>query len=308
MKKFLLYIWNQLYFIKKGIKDFFHVTTDYFYQKKHKPPEIMSCQKTVEYILQTGCSVSRFGDAEVKLISGKSITYQISTDEIRKRLNQVLGSDKKNLLVCIPSVFTEEDLKLKTDDSAEFWRKHLSYCRKFWYQNLIENKIYGNAFISRCYIDMKEKKSGIEEYFNLFKKLWDNKDIIIVEGEKSRLGMRNDLFDNAKSIKRILGPSNQGFSKYNELFEEIKKQDKSSLILLALGPTATILPYDLCDLGYQAIDIGNIDTEYEWYKMGVIKRVPIKGKMVYEAGSEAYSKVGDTDDEKYNSEIICKIL
>ena len=118
--------------------------------------------------------------------------------------------------------------------------------------------------------------------------------------------MGNDLFDGAKSVKRILGPSNQGFSKYNELLNEIKKQDKNSLILLALGPTASVLPYDLCDLGYQAIDIGNIDTEYEWFKMKTKERVPIKDKMVYEAG--AGKGVGNVNDEKYNSEIIAKIL
>jgi len=46
-------------------------------------------------------------------------------------------------------------------------------------------------------------------YLNMFKKLkkiWDGKDIIIIESEKSRLGVGNDLFDNTKSIKRILCP------------------------------------------------------------------------------------------------------
>lgn len=306
MKKILLLLWDTWYRIRKKISEKFHYITDYFYQKKHKPPKVMTCEETVKYILETGCSVSRFGDAEVKLISGTNICYQVATQDVRNKLNQVLGSNKKNLLVCIPSVFSEEQLADKTDNSAAFWRKHLTYCRKFWYQNLIKNKVYGNAFISRCYIDLKNKNDGIEEYFSLIKKLWEDKNIIIVEGEKSRLGMGNDLFDNAKSVKRILGPSNQGFTKYNELLEEIKKQDTNSLILLALGPTATILPYDLCELGYQAIDIGNIDTEYEWFKMKVSERVPIKNKMVYEA--DKYKAVEDTDDEKYNSEIISKIL
>ncbi len=305
----MLFIWNKFYFIKKGINDFFHAVSDFFYQKKHKPPEIMSCRETVEYILKTGCSVSRFGDAEVKLISGRRITYQIPTDEIRERLNQVLGSDKKNLLVCIPSVFSDEQLSNQKESAVKFWKNHLSYCRKYWYRNLIDGKKYGNAFISRHYINLKDKNyNKISDYFTFIKKLWENKDIIIVEGEKSRLGMGNDLFDNAKSVKRILGPSNQGFSKYNELLEEIKKQDKNSLLLLALGPTATILPYDLCDLGYQAIDIGNIDTEYEWFRMNASDKVPIKNKLVYEAGRKACSEVGNADDEKYNSEIIAKIL
>lgn len=307
MKRILLFFWNLLIDIKIKLNDFIHYIIDFFYQKKHKPPKIMSCEETVKYILKTGCSVSRFGDGELKLISGKNICFQVSTQEIRDRLNQVIGSDKENLLVCIPSVFSDNQLSDQIDSAKKFWKHHLSYCRKYWYQYLIKNKTYGNAFISRCYINVKNKdKEKISEYFTLIKKLWDNKNIIVVEGEKSRLGMGNDLFDNAKSVKRILGPSDQGYSKYNELLEEIKKQDKNSLIFLALGPTATILPYDLCDLGYQAIDIGNIDTEYEWFKMNASEKVPIKNKMVYEAGKG--KGVGDIDDEKYNSEIISKIL
>lgn len=306
MKQLLIKILDFLIKNKIRINDFIHYCYDKIYQKKHKPPVVMSCEETVNYILKTNCSVSRFGDAELKLVSGRNVCYQIATDEIRAELRKVLGSDKNNLLVCLPSIFTDDDLSVFVNSTQKFWKHHLSYCRKFWYQDLIKNKTYGNAFISRCYIDLKDKGDNVDKYFNLIKKLWDNRDIIIVEGEKSRLGMGNDLFDNAKSIKRILGPSNQGFTKYNELLEKIKNQDKNSLILLALGPTATILPYDLCDLGYQAIDIGNIDTEYEWYKMKAKEKVPIKDKMVYEAISDV--SVGDVDDEKYNSEIILKIL
>lgn len=308
MKRVLVFLWNKLIDYKNNTKDFLYLFYDFFYTKFHKAPEIMSCKDTVEYILKTGCSVSRFGDAEAKLMSGRNVCYQTSTKEIQEKLKQTIGSDKENLLVCIPSVFSDTQLSDQKDSAVIFWKKHLSYCRKTWYEKLIKGKTYGNAFISRYYINVKNKDyNNINEYFNLIKKIWENRDIIIIEGEKSRLGMGNDLFDNVKSIKRILGPSNQGFSKYNELLEEIKKQDKNSLFLLALGPTASILPYDLCDLGYQAIDIGNIDTEYEWFKMGAKEKVPIKNKMVYEASG--YKSISETvDDEKYNSEIIAKIL
>lgn len=265
----------------------------------------MSCEDTIKYILDNKCSVSRFGDAELKLVSGRNVVYQISTPEIRDRLNEVLASNKDNLLVCLPSVFSNEQLSNRRKEYVKFWKKHLSYCRKYWYKNLIPNKVYGNAFISRHYIALKDKTNGIEEYFDLIKLLWENRDIIIVEGEKSRLGVNNDLFDNAKSVKRILGPSTQSFSRYNDILEEIKKQDNSSLFLLAMGPTASILPIDICDLGYQAIDLGNIDTEYEWYKMKATDKVPIKSKLVYEAFSGL--DIEDVDDPKYKSEIIARI-
>lgn len=40
----------------------------------------------------------------------------------------------------------------------------------------------------------------------------------MIEGEKSRLGVGNDLFEGAKSIRRILGPAQNAFDKYEELY------------------------------------------------------------------------------------------
>ena len=54
---------------------------------------------------------------------------------------------------------------------------------------------------------------------------------------------------------------------------------KNKLILIALGPTATVLSYDLNKLGYQAIDIGHADIEYEWYLRKAKKKIPIKNKL-----------------------------
>lgn len=304
VKDILVKIWNKLYDFKIKVSDCWHRIYDFFYTRSHKPPQIMTCEETVKYILEKECSVARFGDGELKLVSGRDLIFQKSTPEIRAGLNKVLASDKDNLLVCLPSVFSDEQLADRND--AEYWKKHLSYCRKFWYNNLSADKKYGNAFISRHYINLKDKKTGVAEYFELVKKLWDKKDIIIVEGEKSRLGMGNDLFDNARSIRRILAPSAQCFSKYDEILNEIKKHGTEPLYILAMGPTASIMPIDLCDLGYHVIDMGNIDTEYEWFRMGATEKVPVKNKMVYEAG--AGKGVGDVDDEKYNSEIIAKIL
>ena len=42
--------------------------------------------------------------------------------------------------------------------------------------------------------------------------------------------------------------------------------------LLPLGPAATVLAYDLFKAGYQAIDVGHVDVEYEWWRMGAHKK------------------------------------
>ena len=60
--------------------------------------------------------------------------------------------------------------------------------------------------------------------------------------------------------------------------------------------------YDLCLLGYQALDIGHIDIEYEWMKMGTLVQTKIEGKHVNEVvGGDDF---GDCEDPRYLSEII----
>ena len=144
-------------------------------------------------------------------------------------------------------------------------------------------------FRSRFYMDYKDK-SNSEVVINKLKKIWENRDITIIEGYLSRLGVGNDLFDKANSIRRILCPSNNAFSKYTEILKESMKENKNRLILIALGPTATVLAYDLYLNGHQAFDLGHADIEYEWYLRKATTPCKIENKYVNE--SENGTKIG----------------
>lgn len=133
--------------------------------------------------------------------------------------------------------------------------------------------------------------------------IWDGRDITIIEGGKTRFGVGNDLISNAKSCERILGPAVNAFGRYDELLEQARKIGRDRLVLIALGHTATVLAYDLAAEGYQALDIGHLDIEYEWFLRGADKKIPVEGKYVNEAplGRDVPETISD---EKYNSEII----
>ena len=163
---------------------------------------------------------------------------------------------------------------------------------------------YGNAFISRCYYSFKDKNNS-EKYFNLLKKIWNDRNIVLVEGAKSRLGIGNDLFNNVKGIERILVPEINAFNKYDEIINEVKKLSKDKLILLAAGPTATVLAYDLYKEGYQAIDIGHVDIEYEWFLRKAETKIKIENKFVCEAGFG--EGVGELDNNEYKKQILAQI-
>ena len=83
------------------------------------------------------------------------------------------------------------------------------------------------------------------------------------------------------------------------------EQDKNVLFLIALGPTATVLAYDLFKNGYQAIDAGHVDIEYEWYRMKAKRKVKIPSKYVNEAPN---GNIVTVDAGKvYDSQIIARI-
>lgn len=302
IKKGLLFIWNKFFDIKTHLLNSCLIFKDSIVNALRKKPQIKSVDETIDTILKSKCSVSRFGDGEYKLMSGKDISFQRYSEEIASRLKEVMKNKDENIIVCLPDIFGS--LTIYEKEFQNYWRLHTAKSRKGWYSLLEAHKQYYNAFISRCYMGFRNKSLS-KNWFEKMRKIWDDRDILIIEGEKSRLGVGNDLFSNAKSIKRILCPPENAFDKYEEIIKEAKKTDKSKLILLALGPAATILAYDLYREGYQAVDIGHIDIEYEWYLKGAVKKEKVEGKYVNEAGRGA--GVNACSDEKYLSEILCRI-
>ena len=269
-----------------------------------KKINIMTIDESIEYLIKKNCSLSRFGDGEMKLILGNRIAFQKYDYKLSKRLKEVLQSKEENHIVGLPDVF--KSLRKYDKKATSYWKRHIWEYGYSWLELTDKNKIYINSFISRCYM-IFVKKDKCEKQFKNIKQLWNNKDLVIIEGEQSRLGIGNDLFENTKSINRILGPKRDAFNVYDKLLEYVEKNiSKDKLILLALGPTATVLAYDLYKLGYHAVDIGHIDIEYEWFLANAKDKIAIKNKYVGEAKDGM--EVGDLDLEDYKRQIIAKII
>ena len=159
--------------------------------------------------------------------------------------------------------------------------------------------------MSRFYI-IYDDKSHCKKQIELLKMIWNDRDVVIIEGAQSRTGIGNDLYSNTKSIKRIVGYATDAFSHYDKMLKAVVDNvSKDKLILLSYGPTATILAYDLAKLGYQAIDLGHLDIEYEWFKMGAIDKVAINGKFTNEA--EGGRLVKSNEEKEYLQQIIFDI-
>lgn len=169
---------------------------------------VLGIDETLDYVLKNGSSVARFGDGEIDIISGRSIPYQDYDVELGVEFWSILeNKSDERLVVCMPDVFTGLDRYNKF--ARDFWKVHLDRYKEI-YENINWMRWYGSTFISRPYIDL-EDKSHSERYFEHLKRLWNHRDILIVEGDTSKSVVGNDLFDNANSIARIICPSKNAF-------------------------------------------------------------------------------------------------
>lgn len=276
---------------------------DYYINLMKNKFSVINSIDSIRYIVKNGCSVSRYGDGEFDLIFGKGNGFQDYDPQLANRLKEILKSNATNHIVCIPYVIT--DISNLHTNIAMYYAQWIGNNRKKLFSLLDQNKIYYNSLITRFYIDFCDK-SKCEYHINLLRKIWSGREIIIVEGNKSRVGVGNDLFSGARSIKRVLAPAENAFDRYDEILAStVVNTNKGDLILLALGMTATVLAYDLHKLGYQAIDLGHIDLEYEWFKMGASKKEIITGKYTNEVQNG--DVVEDVQDKNYLNQIVADI-
>lgn len=265
---------------------------------------VLNLEESLNKLISTKKSIARFGDGELDLILGRPLKFQKLDETLSKRLQEILRSKQEKCLIGIPDVLTTFDNL--TEESENWWIKNMYRTREKWLEYINTEEEYCTAEITRLYIRYKDKtESG--KYFDLLKSIWENKDIVICEGEKTRFGIGNDLLSKCKSIQRIICPAENAFDKYDEILEEAKKQNKDKLFIIALGPTATVLAYDLAQYGYQAIDIGHLDIEYEWFKMKAVQREKIDNKYTNEV-KNGNQVIDDFKNEEYNKQVIKQII
>jgi len=288
---------------------------------------VHSIDETISALIDMNNSLVRFGEGEIIMIEGLATATQESNKELGNRLREILESTKGQklnseysdikgnssgssivekpngeLLISIYDVF--DGLNLIRPQNRNFWRRHLLQSRRTYERYLNHDITYENTFLTRCYYSFANKDSSAE-WFDGIKKIWQGKDIILVEGECSHNGVGNDLLDGANSVKRIICPGLNAYRVYDQILktcvetvnnitegiseEESLNDNIDTIFLLSLGATAKPLAFDLYHQGYRVIDIGNLDMEYGWFLMGIEEKYdfPKYDIIGYEANYEA---------------------
>lgn len=268
-------------------------------------PYVMSTKQSLMLILEKKCSVARFGDGEFNIMRGGAIGFQKSDSSLADKLNQVIHEEVNGLQIGIPDVFGT--LSLYSKDSAKFWKAYMGMHRGEIVSRLELGRQYVNTNMTRFWTGYKNK-NDVYEIIELYKKVWKDRNVVFIEGELTRMGVGNDLFAGATSIRRILCPAKNAWNWYDKILATILSLglDKSSLFILALGPTATVLAFDLAKKGYQALDLGHLDIQYEYSLKHAVGKIAIEGKYVNEniEGREVSDSIVD---DGYMESIVARI-
>ena len=246
-------------------------------------PVILPAEKLLQRALEERISMCRFGDGEFELILNRERPWFQKPDRrLGLRLNEVLQSDEQGIAVCVADDFG--NLDRYTEAAAKGIREFLAGgTRELVMPLFSKSRKYYDAYVTRPYMIYRDKNHAAK-IFEGFRRIFRGRDILIVEGRNNWSGMNNDLLTGAHSVRRIKAPAKDAFERYDEILDAVgQAAGHDNLVLCSLGPTATVLCYDLTRVyGVQALDIGQLDNEYDWYRMHAQTRQPIPGKCVAE--------------------------
>ncbi|WP_054750975.1 GT-D fold domain-containing glycosyltransferase [Lacticaseibacillus thailandensis] len=278
--------------------------------KSFRPFTIASLDETVSELAKTGKSFSRFGDGEINIMFRKrSIGFQKYSMGLQKDLLDVASQENNDVFIGLPHAFlsTSPDKLL---------------VKSFWWAYVVNNRDNITNFLnhshrsyfldtnfSRTVTESRSKKT-IKRIVTKVRHLWENKRVLVIEGAGTRFGVGNGLFENALNVSRIIAPSRNAYNVINKIessaVEFISKQPRKDnfIVLIALGPTATVLASRLSSI-CQSIDIGHFDLQYEYLAMGKYHKTNVPTR--YDNEIINGDHVEDIHDEGYLEQIVAEI-
>jgi hypothetical protein len=205
-------------------------------------PKVLSEEETIRKAL-SGMSLARFGDGELRLASGRGTAVtQMGDKRLAAELCDILKNPPEHCLVCLPDFHRGP----KKDNWTRYGQDYLKFYGK---------GPYGSAFVSRPdsapWIDTPEYWQNVES-------LWAGKNVIFVAGTDRSL--RDEDFASAKKFCRIEAPRRDAYIHVDMLETNIATlaEGNDAVVILCLGPTATVLAARLSRKGIHALDLGHV--------------------------------------------------
>lgn len=222
-------------------------------------PTVLSEEETLRQLVDERKSICRFGDGEFKLIVGeRHKSFQDVNQRLNERMLDVLKSNHPDILIGIHPVRSFDKL-------TRIWRKFIIRIGKEVLALLDLDRVYPSMGVFRELPG--DDKDLFDQRIAAIKRLWQGRKVLFVVGKNSRFEFLEELFDNVESIDYVYGPPKNAFAEYDQILADVKTYSSDDyLVLLVLGPTATVMAYDLALAGYQAIDFGQMPGIYKKLK------------------------------------------
>lgn len=209
-------------------------------------PKPLSVKESLQLLIDNRLSMGRFGDGEFRLMyeDSFSLNFQDHNQELSNRLREIFEKYGKNNFDYISGITWGYG-------GDPYFRKSMIYS----YFYAMENK---STFLDA---KMTWRLEDVENV-KLWKRILESRKLVIITGLGSHFKYSNELFEGAQSIQVAYTSPKNAWSNYESLYSFCLTQEKDSLFLISLGPTATVLCFELAKIGCQALDIGALSNKF----------------------------------------------
>ena len=231
-----------------------------------KMPTILDFEETARALAETDVSIARLGDGEFSLMQGRGVPFQRADARLAARLAELLAKPPPNCLVGVPRLCWFEDRRFGDYDNL-WWLRYMK-TNGVW----LDSRMDAAATYCDSYVSLFGRATvpgyDVGGMFARLRRIWAGKDVLIVCGKGIFDGFEHDIFDNARSVGFVYGPKRDAFSDYDALLAQVKAAAKGRIVLIVLGPTATVMAADLAAAGIRALDLGHLAKAYNAFRTG----------------------------------------
>lgn len=205
--------------------------------------------ESVEVLRDEGRSLARFGDGEFRLMYRREhkLKFHGNSPELMDALKRVMTEPSPNTLIGMPQVFLGLHWSIVM---AETWH--------FVGPLAATRERFANSHITRPIFFEQYGQDAVD----VWRSVWEGRDVTVVTGQGSRFDLVPALFDNLGMVNEVFSTPTDAFLDLDRLINEIKSVG-NDLVLLSLGPAATVAADLLAGEGIQALDIGHLSSSFE---------------------------------------------
>lgn len=226
-------------------------------------PKVLPEKDTFKLVRDQRLNLARYGDGEFKLAMGKDIKLQPNSKLLQYHMQNILKNPHLKCLPAIQNIYEPSLFNSLPDGKKKFWAKYRSDNVT---QYLDPNRTYGSSFVCR-----KDNAPWIScDDILQWRTLWEDEVVISVVGHKK---WSVDIIDNTSRTIEVRGPEKNAFAEFDDILSRLRHiwvQEQAYIIVLQIGPTATVLANELAKYDIWAIDLGSWQFNYscECRKLG----------------------------------------